>query len=467
MKHFLLVMLMASALSPQSIYAADPPLRLTGSVRVRVEAWKWFETPGYDDRYEFLGGLLRAGVAHRFNTRWDGQIEAAVPVLLGLPENAVAPAPRGQLGFGGTYFATNKDENAISAILKQGWVRATFGPAAVRVGRFEFIDGAEVVPKDPTLAEVKRNRVAHRLIGNFGFSHVGRSVDGAQLTWQMTPTAQLTAVAFRPTAGAFNVNANRELDVNVLYGAVTRTTSSMDARLFTIGYRDDRNTIKTDNRPLAIRRGDTQRVEVTTFGGHYIRAIPLAGGKADVLLWGALQQGNWGKLDHRANARDFELGWRRGPAAVRVGAFRSSGDSDPADSRHGTFFQILPTPRVYARFPFYNAMNSRDVFATASFKVTPKFTISSEVHRLTLSEQRDLWYSGGGAFEGSSFGFAGRPSNGKRGLAEVIDLNGDYALNAKTSVSAYAAIARGDDVVTGIYAGRNASLVYFEFTRKF
>ena len=77
--------------------------QLAGSLRVRGEHWTWFETPGYDDEYRFLGVLLRAGVTHRFTKTLDGQVEAAVPLLAGLPDNAVAPAPRGQLGFGGSY----------------------------------------------------------------------------------------------------------------------------------------------------------------------------------------------------------------------------------------------------------------------------------------------------------------------------------------------------------------------------
>src|SRR3712207_7868095 len=55
--------------------------------------------------------------------------------------------------------------------------------------------------------------------------------------------------------------------------------------------------------------------------------------------------------------RSFEGGFQpAGPLArvkawVRAGYFRGSGDGDAADDRHHTFFQVLPTPRIYARFP--------------------------------------------------------------------------------------------------------------------
>ena len=49
---------------------------------------------------------------------------------------------------------------------------------ALQIGRFEFLDGGEVVPKDTTLSSLKRDRINARLIGVFGFTDVGRSFDG-------------------------------------------------------------------------------------------------------------------------------------------------------------------------------------------------------------------------------------------------------------------------------------------------
>ena len=54
------------------------------------------------------------------------------------------------------------------------------GAQSIRVGRFEFLDGSEATPANATLAAVKRDRVVQRLIGNFGFTDVGRSLDGVQ-----------------------------------------------------------------------------------------------------------------------------------------------------------------------------------------------------------------------------------------------------------------------------------------------
>src|ERR1039458_151924 len=67
---------------------------------------------------------------------------------------------------------------------------------------------------------------------------------------------------------------------------------------------------------------------------------------------------------------------------LRGGYFYSSGDNNPNDGTHGTFFAILPTPRVYARFPFFNEMNNRDLFGELMLRPTKALTLRSDVHGL-------------------------------------------------------------------------------------
>ena len=87
-----------------------------------------------------------------------------------------------------------------------------------------------------------------------------------------------------------------------------------------------------------------------------------------------------------------------------MGYFRSTGDGNPADGDHTTFFQVLPTPRVYARFPFYNLMNNEDVFAQLRLRPHARVSLRADVHHLRTSNARDLWYFGGGAFQDKTFG---------------------------------------------------------------
>ena len=169
----------------------------SGSVRFRVEDWRWFDTPGAEDEYQFIGATARFAAQKKFGSV-EGRLELAAPVLWNLPEGAVAPAPRGPLGLGANYYQANNSGSAAAGIfVKQAYVRYD----RFRVGRFEFIEGSEQMPADPRLAAVRRDRVANRLLGTFGFSHVGRSFDGVQAggkTW--------TVLAAKPTKGVFRVH---------------------------------------------------------------------------------------------------------------------------------------------------------------------------------------------------------------------------------------------------------------------
>lgn len=241
---------------------------------------------------------------------------------------------------------------------------------------------------------------------------------------------------------------------------------------FALYYRDGRNVLKTDNRSVAARTADTQPIGITTLGGHYLRTFKGHGGTGDLLLWGAYQTGTWGVLDQRAGAIAAEIGYQ--PAGMklkpwfRAGYYIGTGDNNANDSTHRTFFPVLPTPRIYARFPFFNEMNNQDVFGQVSLRPHPRMNVRADIHALTIANRADLWYVGGGAFQRGTFGYNGRPSNGKRGLATLLDLSVDYQLDPRTSFSFYLAGAFGGDVVSRIYpTDQRARLLYVEFTRKF
>jgi Alginate export len=357
-------------------------LTVTGNLRTRVENWDWFDTTAAEDGYTFGAMTLRLAIGQS-KERFEWLVEGQAPVLFGLPTNAVAPPPQGPLGMGGAYFAANGGRNA-SAVFKQGFVRfkGILGDTAssLKLGRFEFIDGLETTPDDATLAALKRARVAQRLIGSFGFTHVTRSFDGLHYAHQ-TKASNLTFFAARPTSGAFDLNANKELDIDLYYGAFTKPLKSKSSageyRLFTMHYHDGRRVLKPDNRITALRSADLGKIRMTTFGGNFIGAYKTGRGRTDVMLWGAGQFGNWGNLDHRAGAIAIEVGYQpSGKIAdkikpwVRGGYFRSTGDGDPTDAMHGTFF-LNSLAQPYARFPFFNLMNNEDSHAALLLKPHP------------------------------------------------------------------------------------------------
>ena len=98
-----------------------------------------------------------------------------------------------------------------------------------------------------------------------------------------------------------------------------------------------------------------------------MQAIPTNIGIIDFLGWGAFRTGKWGLLTQRSGAGSAEAGIQpkilpKLRPWLRTGYFYSTGDNNPNDSVHGTFFAVLYTPRAHARFPFFNEMNNRDLF---------------------------------------------------------------------------------------------------------
>jgi hypothetical protein len=80
--------------SPPDQGKKNAPLKVTVQVRLRLESWDWFNSSLADGNYEFLASQVRVGIGQE-RKKWDWQIELEQPTLLGLPDNAFAPAPQG------------------------------------------------------------------------------------------------------------------------------------------------------------------------------------------------------------------------------------------------------------------------------------------------------------------------------------------------------------------------------------
>lgn len=356
--------------------AAPQPIKIgnvtvSGSTRTRAEVWDWFPSDTGDPNYGYSGTIGRLSFSQSYE-KFDWQVELAVPVLLGLPSNAVAAGTQGALGLGPNYFTANdRQQNVVGLFAKQAFIRFKQKSHSLRLGRFEFMDGSETTPKNATLAALKRDRINMRLIGHFGWAHVGRSFDGAHYSYNR-PGGNFTFVGAIPTRGVFQTDGWGQTNTAFGYAAFTKpwgkANHSADTRVFALQYHDWRRILKTDSRPLASRRDDVANIRVTTYGGHSVHAFKTSPGTVDLLFWGALQTGDWGVQSHRAHAVAIEGGFQ--PASflkrlkpwIRAGFYDGSGDDNPNDTTHGTFFQVLPTPRPFARFPFFNMMNNRDVF---------------------------------------------------------------------------------------------------------
>lgn len=465
-------------------------LSLTGSLRTRYELWNWFDPGNLAGSHNnnndngFAATRLRLGLRYDTKNRFDAFVEAQNTAFLSLPDDAEAPAPQGNLGLGATHFSLHRREWDSRVFFHQLYLtlKAPERPATfLRVGRFEYLDGLEVLTGDPTLDWLKRTRLSQRLIGSFGFSHVGRSFDGIEGAYDH-PRFNLTSMASHPRQGGFDIDGMDEIDAIDLLSATLTVKSSAwiprsEGRLFYIYYGDDRGpaqrVTKVDNRPLGVRAQDRQDISFSSFGFHYLQAVPLGAGQGDMLAWGVYQTGEWGKLDHEAWAWTLEAGYQMPFLPwhpwLRAGYLRSSGDDNPQDRDHGTFFQILPTVRQYALFPFFNMMNSEDGFLQLLLRPIPQsLTLRTDLHFLRLSEAHDLWYQGAGAFQRrKSFGYVGQPSGGNRELATLWDLGVDWNPSPRWNVYAYYGHVFGGEVIRAIYEGRDADFGYVEVTLKF
>jgi hypothetical protein len=464
---------------PASLKLGD--LTVTGSLRSRVYFWDWFQPSAGNNNYQYSGNLFRIGLSEHRDS-WDWNAEFAVPFLLGLPANSTGTgAQQGALGLGSNYLSANSGSRNTAMIFpKQLYVRLDgLGGNknhTLQMGRFEFLDGGEVSPRSATLAAVKRDRIAARLIGNFGFSDVGRSFDGVHYSYG-TPSDNFTFVGAVPTRGVYQVDGWGWNRIGFGYASYTHQWGgkghAADTRFFFIEYDDFRHILKTDNRALAVRRADLANIRIDTFGGHTLHAFETPAGTVDVLFWGALQTGRWGVQAQRAGAFDAEGGFQPkiAPAVkpwLRAGYTYGSGDGNAADNRHNTFFQLLPTPRPYAKFPFFNMMNTEDRYGILVLRPHPKLTVTGEFHALRLSDSNDLWYSGGGAFQPWTFGYSGRATSGRRSLGNLYDLGADCRVSRALTLSGYFGYTQGLAAMEQIYpAGKDGRFSYLEMLYRF
>ncbi|HEY1756575.1 MAG TPA: alginate export family protein [Bryobacteraceae bacterium] len=452
----------------------------TGTLRSRLYFWNWFQAPPGESQYVYSGNLLRLNLAEKHDA-WDWDAEFAVPFLLGLPTTATEAAPQGALGLGSNYYAANSASSNTAMIFpKQIYFRfdgiAGSKPQKLQLGRFLFSDGGEIIPRNDSLAVLKRDRVSQRLLGDFGWSDVGRSFDGLHYTYS-TASNDFTFIAATPTRGVYQVDGWGWNRIAFSYAAYThewgKGRHTADTRVFVLEYDDFRHILKTDNRPTAVRKGDTENIVINTFGGHSLHAIATGAGPLDLVAWGAVQTGRWGTQQQLSYAFDLEGGWQpkilpQVKPWLRGGYTDGSGDGNPSDNKHETFFEVLPTPRPYDRFPFFNIMNMQDRFGALVLKPHAKITASSEFHSLRLNNVNDLWYSGGGAYQPWTFGYTGRAVTARRSLANLYDTSIEYRAARKITLTAYLGYAQGLAIMEHIYpAGKNGQFGYLEVLYRF
>ncbi len=380
---------------------------------VRYENWSTFEKPATkDDQYDFVSSKMRLGFG--FNSQYiDAFGEFNWTQFFGLPRNA-------SYGTGALYYGQNNGARDVGKVgIDQAWLRGRFPGLenlSATIGRFKYNSGLEykTKPKNKRLQWLRKLRISQRLIGGFEWSRVGRSFDGFQVAWD-DKAYNITVAGFQPTPGGFYLDymdddykGYKTHDVDIVTAVLTMKDSviqGLDAQLFYYYYNDDRGLPNQDP-------------EINNFGGHLLYVTPKVGpGSFDFLVWGDYQTGTWGKNDQSAYAVALEGGYKFEDIMwqpwIRGGYFRGSGDDDPTDNDRDTFFQMMPTLRIYAMTPWFNLMNTTYGFGQIMVKPMKNLLIRTDFTRLWLTEEDDAWYQGSGMTRGDIFGFKPlRPAGG-------------------------------------------------------
>jgi hypothetical protein len=458
-----LSLIVAAAFTRPSAEAQSIPTQpwmVDAKVRLRHEVVDWFGPPTVDTRYSF--SHVKAQLGAGYNTKlFSLYAQGQYTQFSGLPLAGT--------GIGAVYAAANEgDRDAAAAYVRQAHVtvRNSTSSLSAQVGRFLYTSGLEATHTDKTVTWLKTKRIAQRMIGPFEFTN-GRSYDGVRLDAKSAADHKWTLFLSHPTQGGFEVDGMTEID-DITLGALAWTvpcSPTSEGQMFLYLYGDDRGIIKTDNRPLPIRNGDTEDIEIATVGGYWASSWPNAEISYDGVVWTALQAGDWGDQDHLAGSLVIEGGARaeqlHGQPWLRAGYTFGTGDSDPEDSDHHTFFQMMPTARPYAAAPFYNMQNTHDLYLQFIWKPATGFTLRSDVHHLRLAEDRDLLYSGSGANERRNrFGYVGVQADGADTIGTLIDIDLTYELNRSMHFNLYYGYLAGSGVVREVSAGSSDDLHY-------
>lgn len=449
---------------------SDSKITVSVSNQFRAEFVDWWRPPPESansiNSYNFVANRFKFGV---------GVVTEHVDAFAQFQHSLLGNLPQGAPGPGGVYYANTPQTFQTSPILRNAWARirgwGSFEGFSVMGGRMPYGDGTEAKITNPALNFLVQKRIKERLIGTFEYTMVGRSFDGGKIQVD-TPQLTFTVFGFLPTFGGFEINGNKQIsDIHTFGVSATAPNSEWlprsTGRLFWFAYSDERDIVALDNRPRPAREADRgMPIDVHTLGTNWIHTEDAGPGRVDLLGWGVYQLGQWQSLQHTAWAYTLEAGYQLpelwSAPWIRAGVTRGSGDSNPNDGKHTTFFQMLPTARIYAQTPFYNMMNNQDVFVQGFLKPLQDVSVQLEGHWLRTNASADFAYFGGGATSDTFFGYGGVPSKGQNELSYLVDIAVAWRPTRNVKLYGYYGHGFGQSIVNENFITNDLDYAYVE-----
>ncbi|MBI2485969.1 MAG: alginate export family protein [Deltaproteobacteria bacterium] len=395
------------------------------NIRLRNELWNTFEKQGVstDRTYDFFLVRTRGFIDIFWNNFFLHVMGQGVKAF-NLPRN-------GAFGPGPLYFSASDDDTGPGNFqIAEAYLQIKDFPVLgfyLTGGRIGFLDGAEVLYGEPKIDWVIKARLSERLIGNWDWVNIGRRFDGGTFGFG-NRIFDLNVFGANVLQGGYDFDDGlwKELDhVVVVGGSFTLKKDVIvpgtQFKVFNYFYFDDR----TPARELA---GDD--LEINTTGASIVGAYEVGPGQMDLLLWFAFQTGDFGDLDQKAFGFIGEIGYQflQVPLKpwLRIGLAYASGDDDPDDSDHGTFFNMVPTNHKWYGYADAVAFsNLEDYYFQLILTPHSKVAFAIDGHLFRLASDDEFWISGSGPFNNEVFGYAfNKPVSGediKRNLGGELD----------------------------------------------
>jgi len=428
----------------------DHEIDLGTEVRYRWEHWR----QRVDDGTGFSGLRVKLNGGYTWRNQLRLFAEGQLTSLFGLESDATGAA--------GLYRASTMGTSETVVKLRQLYAEGRLEKMPfLRVGRQDVRMGTVVGYPEANWKFLKVARLSQRLLGPVGWTDVARSYDSVTAKIDPLEGHAVHLFAGQPTTGVFEVENAYEPNRDIAFGGfdwtAKRGTVLKDTELtgFFMAYDDSR-----DPADVAGLFGD---IRLYTMGGSLLGVYPLGPGRADVLLWGALQVGSYHDmtatrgiqdLDQLAGALIGEVGYQLpdvwGAPWLRFGVNFASGDDDPDDDDHNTFYNLLPTNHLYYGYADQLAFsNLIDMLVQFKLSPLPKVGLDLTFHQFWLRQTADGRWFGTGAYSKQSLGFGQTPSNGSHDVGQEIDVTLSYQVHRTLKLTGGYSILFGGKVFEG------------------